>query len=131
MFTGIIEDLGSIEKLEREGQNLHITVKSKLSSELKIDQSVAHNGVCLTVVELEDNSYKVTAIDETLKKTNLDELKKGDLVNLEADLMAKYAHRLLLGEYKSENNSNFEIIMRVVIPESANNLISQLLFMFE
>lgn len=83
MFTGIIEDLGSIEKLEREGQNLHITVKSKLSSELKIDQSVAHNGVCLTVVELEDNSYKVTAIDETLKKTNLDQLKKGDLVNLE------------------------------------------------
>lgn len=83
MFTGIIEDLGSIEKLEREGQNLHITVKSKLSSELKIDQSVAHNGVCLTVVELDDNSYKVTAIDETLKKTNLDQLKKGDLVNLE------------------------------------------------
>ena len=83
MFTGIIEDLGSNEKLEREGQNLHITVKSKLSSELKIDQSVAHNGVCLTVVELEDNSYKVTAIDETLKKTNLDQLKKGDLVNLE------------------------------------------------
>lgn len=83
MFTGIIEDLGSIEKLEREGQNLHITVKSKLSSELKIDQSVAHNGVCLTVVELDDNSYKVIAIDETLKKTNLDQLKKGDLVNLE------------------------------------------------
>lgn len=83
MFTGIIEDLGSIEKLEHEGQNLHITVKSKLSSELKIDQSVAHNGVCLTVVELDDNSYKVTAIDETLKKTNLDQLKKGDLVNLE------------------------------------------------
>ena len=84
MFTGIIEDLGSIEKLEREGQNLHITVKSKLSSELKIDQSVAHNGVCLTVVELEDNSYKVTAIDETLKKTNLDQLKKGDNIILTA-----------------------------------------------
>ena len=83
MFTGIIEDLGRVEKLEREGDNLHITVSSRLTAELKIDQSVAHNGVCLTVVSLNDNSYTVTAIEETLNKTNLNELKEQDLVNLE------------------------------------------------
>lgn len=83
MFTGIIEDLGKVEKLEREGDNLHITVSSRLTAELKIDQSVAHNGVCLTVVSLNDNSYTVTAIEETLSKTNLNELKEQDLVNLE------------------------------------------------
>ena len=83
MFTGIIEDLGKVEKLEREGDNLHITVSSRLTAELKIDQSVAHNGVCLTVVSLNDNSYTVTAIEETLNKTNLNELKEEDLVNLE------------------------------------------------
>ena len=83
MFTGIIEDLGKVEKLEREGDNLHITVSSRLTAELKIDQSVAHNGVCLTVVNLNDNSYTVTAIEETLNKTNLNELREQDLVNLE------------------------------------------------
>lgn len=83
MFTGIIEDLGKIEKLEREGDNLHITVASSLSQELKIDQSVAHNGVCLTVVQLNDLNYTVTAIEETLSKTNLGTLHEGDVVNLE------------------------------------------------
>ena len=83
MFTGIIEDLGKVEKLEREGDNLHITISSRLTAELKIDQSVAHNGVCLTVVNLNDNSYTVTAIEETLNKTNLNELREQDLVNLE------------------------------------------------
>ncbi|RXG24286.1 riboflavin synthase [Leeuwenhoekiella aequorea] len=83
MFTGIIEDLGKIEKLEREGDNLHITVASSLSQELKIDQSVAHNGVCLTVVQLNDLNYTVTAIEETLSKTNLGTLREGDVVNLE------------------------------------------------
>ena len=83
MFTGIIEDLGSIEKLQKDGDNLHITVKSLLSPELKIDQSVAHNGVCLTVVALDNTSYTVTAIEETLSKTNLGSLKEGDSVNLE------------------------------------------------
>ncbi|MFI8377765.1 riboflavin synthase [Leeuwenhoekiella sp. NPDC079379] len=83
MFTGIIEDLGIIKHLEREGDNLHITVSSSLSPELKIDQSVAHNGVCLTVVQLDDISYTVTAIEETLSKTNLGNLKEGDTVNLE------------------------------------------------
>ncbi len=83
MFTGIIENLGIVKSLVREEGNLHITVESHLTPELKIDQSVAHNGVCLTVVELNGDSYTVTAIDETLKKTNLDQLKEGDFVNLE------------------------------------------------
>lgn len=83
MFTGIIENLGIVKNLVREEGNLHITVQSNLTPELKIDQSVAHNGVCLTVVELNGDSYTVTAIDETLKKTNLDQLKEGDFVNLE------------------------------------------------
>lgn len=83
MFTGIIETLGIITSLRREQGNLHITVESAVSNELKIDQSVAHNGVCLTVVALEDGKHTVTAIEETLNKTSLGELKTGDLVNLE------------------------------------------------
>jgi len=83
MFTGIIENLGVVKNLERDNGNLHITVQSELTPELKIDQSVAHNGVCLTVVELHVDSYTVTAIDETLKKTNLGQLHKGDFINLE------------------------------------------------
>ncbi|MEO2051661.1 MAG: riboflavin synthase [Allomuricauda sp.] len=83
MFTGIIETLGKVEKLEKEGGNLHLTVSSNITSELKIDQSVAHNGVCLTVVALEGEQYTVTAIEETLNKTNLGELAMGDAINLE------------------------------------------------
>ncbi len=83
MFTGIIETLGRVEKLEKEGDNLHITISSKITSELKIDQSVAHNGVCLTVVALDGDLYTVTAIDETLTKTSLGGLAVGDVVNLE------------------------------------------------
>ena len=83
MFTGIIETLGKVEKLERDGGNLHISIATPLASELKIDQSVSHNGVCLTVVSLGDDSYTVTAIEETLNKTNLGELTTGDSVNLE------------------------------------------------
>lgn len=83
MFTGIIEDLGTVQKLEKEGGNLHITLSSSITNELKIDQSVAHNGVCLTVTDIKNNGYVVTAIQETLEKTNLDALKEGDRVNLE------------------------------------------------
>tara|TARA_R110002074_G_scaffold197610_12_gene364979 strand:+ start:5010 stop:5606 length:597 start_codon:yes stop_codon:yes gene_type:complete len=83
MFTGIIETLGKVASLEAKGGNLDITIESNLTSELKIDQSVAHNGVCLTVVSLTDTTYTVTAIAETLKKTNLDCLKTNDSVNLE------------------------------------------------
>ena len=83
MFTGIIETLGEITQLEKEGTNLHITVRSTLTPELKIDQSVAHNGVCLTVVSLDQDTYTVTAIEETLEKTSLQHLQLGDTVNLE------------------------------------------------
>ncbi|NDV14702.1 riboflavin synthase [Muricauda sp. TY007] len=83
MFTGIIETLGKVEKLEKEGGNLHITVASDITSELKIDQSVSHNGVCLTVVSLDGDNYTVTAIEETLNKTNLSDLELGGVVNLE------------------------------------------------
>ena len=83
MFTGIIETLGEVTKLEKEGGNLHITLRSKITQELKIDQSVAHNGVCLTVVKIAADHYTVTAIEETLDKTNLNDLQEGDLVNLE------------------------------------------------
>jgi riboflavin synthase len=83
MFTGIIETLGEVKDLRKEGENLHITITSAITSELKIDQSVAHNGVCLTVIALDGNAYTVTAIQETLDKTNLGTLVVGDNVNLE------------------------------------------------
>ena len=86
MFTGIIEDLGVVESLEREATNLHLTILSRLASELKIDQSVSHNGVCLTVVKRNASSYTVTAIKETLDKTNLNTLTEGAIVNLERGL---------------------------------------------
>jgi len=83
MFTGIIEDLGKVINLKKDLNNLHITIKSILSTELKIDQSVSHNGVCLTVVSKNEEEYTVTAIKETLNKTNLEKLKINDIVNLE------------------------------------------------
>lgn len=83
MFTGIIETLGTVQEIKKENDNLHITVLSSITNELKIDQSVAHNGICLTVVELNDNSYTVTAIQETINKTNIGEWNTGDTINLE------------------------------------------------
>ena len=83
MFTGIIETLGKLEKVEKEGTNVHFTFSSPISSELKIDQSLAHNGVCLTVVEIPNGRHVVTAIDETLQRTNLGQLQIGSEVNLE------------------------------------------------
>ncbi|MDP5101922.1 MAG: riboflavin synthase [Nonlabens sp.] len=83
MFTGIIERTATVVNLEKDKTNLHITLQSELAHELKIDQSLAHNGVCLTVVAIENNKYTVTAIDETLQKTNVGDLKKGSVVNLE------------------------------------------------
>lgn len=83
MFTGIIETSGIIKNIRLDGTNIHYTIQSDISNELKIDQSVAHNGVCLTVVNLFENSHEVTAIQETLEKTNLAALKIGSLVNLE------------------------------------------------
>lgn len=83
MFTGIVEELGEVIETTRENDNLHIKVAAQMASELKIDQSVAHNGVCLTVVKVGPGTYTVTAIKETLEKTNLGKLEAGEPVNLE------------------------------------------------
>lgn len=83
MFTGIIETLGEVTRLEKEDTNLHITLKSDITNELKIDQSLAHNGVCLTVIAIDGDEYTVTAIKETIDKSNIGDLKVNDLVNLE------------------------------------------------
>ncbi len=83
MFTGIIEQIAEVVKVESEGSNVHISLNSNITSELKIDQSVAHNGVCLTVVEINGNEYVVTAIKETLDKSNIGLLVVGSKVNIE------------------------------------------------
>ncbi|SFI58927.1 riboflavin synthase [Olleya namhaensis] len=83
MFTGIIETLGTVKQLSTIKDNLDITIESTITSQLKIDQSIAHNGVCLTVVEINDNQYRVTAIKETLDKTNIGDLQINDFVNIE------------------------------------------------
>ena len=88
MFTGIIETLGSVSDLKAEGSNVHVAIKSSIGHELKVDHSVSHNGVCLTVTKIEKDIHWVTAIDETLKKSTLGNLKKGDAVNLERCMIA-------------------------------------------
>jgi riboflavin synthase len=88
MFTGIVEALGEVIRLKPEAENLHITIKSPFTAEVKIDQSISHNGVCLTVVFISEDAYTVTAIKETLLKTNLGVLKEGSLVNLERCLIS-------------------------------------------
>ncbi len=86
MFTGIIEATGTVSTIETDGGNVHFFIRSKITKELKIDQSVAHNGVCLTVVDITKDIYKVTAIKETLDKTNLGSIKPSDKVNLERSM---------------------------------------------
>jgi riboflavin synthase len=86
MFTGIIETTGTVVDLVQDQDNLHLFINSAFTSELKVDQSVAHNGVCLTIVEINGDRYRVTAVAETLRKTNLGMLRKGDIVNLERSL---------------------------------------------
>lgn len=83
MFTGIIEALAKVEAIEKENTNVHFTFSCPFTNELKIDQSIAHNGVCLTVVKINGNQYTLTAIEETLQKTNLGNLTVGDIVNIE------------------------------------------------
>jgi len=83
MFTGIIESLGEVQAITKEGTNIHFLVHSSIAKELKVDQSLSHNGVCLTVTSIDNESYSVTAILETLNRTNLGQLKVGDKVNLE------------------------------------------------
>ena len=88
MFTGIIEALGTVKEVQREGSNTHFAIESPFGHELRVDQSVSHNGVCLTVTKVEGKKHWVTAIDETLKKSNLGLLKQGDQVNLERSMIA-------------------------------------------
>lgn len=83
MFTGIIESLGTVKEVRKENDNLHLTITSSITNELKIDQSVSHNGICLTVVALNGDNYTVTAIRETIEKTNVGDWLTGDIVNLE------------------------------------------------
>lgn len=88
MFTGIVEEIGEVTAVKKDGSNIHLTIKSKISKMLKIDQSVAHNGVCLTVVKKDNTSHIVTAIKETLDITTLSQLKKGNKINLERAMQA-------------------------------------------
>lgn len=130
MFTGIIESLGRVVALQKIDSNLHITVESVLTNELKIDQSIAHNGVCLTVVAIENNQYTVVAIDETLQKSNLNNWKTGDYVNLERAM--KLGNRLdghivqghvdQIGVCKSIENQNGSWIFRFEYDASLNNI---------
>ncbi|WP_029270782.1 riboflavin synthase [Flavobacterium sp. KJJ] len=83
MFTGIIETLGRVHEIQKDQNNLHVTVESSFTNELKIDQSVSHNGICLTVVNITDSFYTVTAIDETILKTNIGDWNVNDIINLE------------------------------------------------
>ena len=131
MFTGIIEELGEVKKLEREGENLHLTVESNFTNELKIDQSVAHNGVCLTVVSIDQNEYVVTAIKETLDKSNLSTLAVGDLVNLErcmkigdrVDGHMVYGHVDSTGVCKGKENQNGSTLFTFTFEDEFKNLI--------
>ena len=88
MFTGIIESVGTLSRIVEEGTNKHFLFESKISGKLKVDQSVSHNGVCLTVTKIEGGQHWVTAVDETLQKSNLDMLQIGDVVNLERCMLA-------------------------------------------
>jgi len=88
MFTGIIESLGEVTRLEKEGSNVHLTIASGISKELKIDQSLAHNGVCLTVVAKDKDTHTVTAVEETLKRSNIGDLATGKTVNLERAMVS-------------------------------------------
>lgn len=88
MFTGIIEAIGTVKSVKQEGGNKHFAIESPISNQLQIDQSVSHDGVCLTVIKVENDTHTVTAIDETLQKSNLGKLNQGDTVNLERCMVA-------------------------------------------
>lgn len=130
MFTGIIETLGTVAEIAKDHDNLHLTIDSPITNELKIDQSVSHNGVCLTVVSTDGNHYTVTAISETLEKTNLGDWQKGDTVNLERAM--KLGDRLdghivqghvdQTGVCKSIENANGSWYYTFEYDASANNI---------
>jgi riboflavin synthase len=130
MFTGIIESLGTVKELRNDQDNLHLTISASITSELKVDQSVAHNGVCLTVVAIDNDCYTVTAIRETINKTNLGDWKNGDLINLERAM--KLGDRLdghmvqghvdQIGICKSVENANGSWYYTFEYDEKANNM---------
>ena len=130
MFTGIIESLGTVKEVRQDQDNVHLTISSSITAELKIDQSVAHNGVCLTVVGIDTDSYTVTAIRETIEKTNVGDWKKGDSVNLERAM--KLGDRLdghivqghvdQTGVCKSVENANGSWYYTFEYDENLNNI---------
>ena len=128
MFTGIVEGVGKLIKAEKEQSNLHLWIEADFCDELKIDQSVAHNGVCLTVVDFKDGLYKVTAIEETLQKTNFNTLKNGDLINLERCLQFNgridghivQGHVDQTGKIVSIENQNGSFFVTVEYDESSS-----------
>jgi len=130
MFTGIIESLGIIEEIEKENDNLNITLYTKIASELKIDQSLAHNGICLTVVAISNNFYTVTAIQETINKTAIGQWKKGDVVNLERAMKLNQrldghivqGHVDQIGQCIVDKETNGSWLFTFQYDESLNNL---------
>lgn len=130
MFTGIVESVGKVLGIAREGSNIHFDIQSSLSQELKIDQSVAHNGVCLTVVKIAEDSYTVTAIDETLQKTNLESWKEGSKINLERCMPANgrfdghivQGHVDQVGSVKKIENKDGSWIFDIIYEPSIGNI---------
>ena len=130
MFTGIIETLGRVEKIEKDRENINLTIQTNITHELKIDQSVAHNGVCLTVVAISGKNYVVTAIKETLDKTNLGLLSETDLVNIEramklgdrldGHIVQGHVDQTAVCTEISENNGSW--IFTFVYDVNANNI---------
>ena len=130
MFTGIIETLGRVEKIEKDRENINFTIQTNIAHELKIDQSVAHNGVCLTVVAISGKNYVVTAIKETLDKTNLGLLSETDLVNIEramklgdrldGHIVQGHVDQTAVCTEISENNGSW--IFTFVYDVNANNI---------
>ena len=128
MFTGIIEQTGNILKISDDGTNRHLWISAPLATELRIDQSVAHNGVCLTVVEIVNDTYRVTAIEETLKRSNLKYLHEGDEINLERCMAAngRFDGHIVQGHVdgtatcKSIENKNGSWVFTFQISDKAN-----------
>jgi riboflavin synthase len=131
MFTGIVENIANLISVSNTGTNIDFWFETSLAQEFKIDQSVAHNGVCLTVVEIKGNKYRVTAIEETLKKSNLGDLKTGDIVNIERSMKIGdrvdghfvYGHVDAIGTCQNIENKNGSWIFTISFPPEFNKLI--------
>ena len=120
MFSGIVEEYAEVVRLEKEQTNLHLTLKCSFIDELKIDQSIAHNGVCLTVVSIQDGTYTVTAIEETLERSNLGLLKVGDKVNVERSMMmnGRLDGHIVQGHVDRNVSASRTWMVAVIIPLS-------------